>query len=77
MVPLLNLTRSPRTTSNWFSVVTVNGEHRKPEFKIKRRSFFLILPSQDGLKAPLQKESPNQLLPKDSSEAGVGRCSSK
>ena len=29
------------------------------------------------LKAPLQKESPNQSLPKVSSEAGVRRCSSK
>ena len=28
-------TRSPGTTS--FSVVTVNDEHRKPGFKIKRR----------------------------------------
>ena len=29
------------------------------------------------LKAPLQKESPNQSLPKVFSEAGVRRCSSK
>ena len=28
------------------------------------------------LKGPLQKEIPNQSLPKDSSEAGVGRWSS-
>ena len=31
------ITRSPGTTSVCFSVVTVNDEHRKPEFKIKRR----------------------------------------
>ena len=31
------LTRSPMTTSVYFSVVTVSGEHRKPEFKIKSR----------------------------------------
>ena len=30
-------TRSPGTTSVCFSVVTVNDEHRKPGFKIKRR----------------------------------------
>ena len=54
------LTRSPRTTSVYFSVVTVSGEHRKPEFKIKCRvkckegsglkanGIFLILLSQDG-----------------------------
>ena len=29
-------TRSPGTTSVCFSVVTVNDEHRKPEFKINR-----------------------------------------
>ena len=27
-----NITRSPETTSICFSVVTVNDEHRKPEF---------------------------------------------
>ena len=32
-----NSTRSPGTTSVCFSVVTVNDEYRKPEFKIKRR----------------------------------------
>ena len=31
-------TKSPGTTSVCFSVLTVNDEHRKPEFKIKRRS---------------------------------------
>ena len=30
-------TRSPGTTSVCFSVVTVNDEYRKHEFKIKRR----------------------------------------
>ena len=30
-------TKSPGTASVCFSVVTVNDEHRKPEFKIKRR----------------------------------------
>ena len=29
-------TRSPGTTSIGFSVVTVNDEHRKPEFNLKR-----------------------------------------
>ena len=32
-----NATRSPDTTSIFFSVVTVNVEHRKPEPKIKCR----------------------------------------
>ena len=32
------ITRSPGTTSVYFSVVTVNDEYRKPEFKTKRRS---------------------------------------
>ena len=31
------LIRSPGTTSVCFSAVTVNDEHKKPEFKIKRR----------------------------------------
>ena len=32
-------TRSPGTTSVCFSVVTVNDEYRKPEFKIRRRGY--------------------------------------
>ena len=31
------VTRSPGTTNVWFSVVTINDEHKNPEFKIKRR----------------------------------------
>ena len=34
---ITTITRSPGTTSVCFSVVTVNDEYRKPEFKIKRR----------------------------------------
>ena len=32
------VTRNPGTTTVCFSVVTVNYEYRKPEFKIKRSS---------------------------------------
>ena len=31
------VTRSPGTTNVCFSAVTVNDEHRRPEFKIKRK----------------------------------------
>ena len=34
---ITTIARSPGTTSVCFSVVTVNDEYRKPEFKIKRR----------------------------------------
>ena len=43
-----NATRSPGTTGVCFSVVTINDEHRKPEFKIKRRVEFK---EGSGLKA--------------------------
>ena len=56
-------TRSPGTTSVCFFIVTINDEHRKPDFKIKRRGkckegsalkltgIFVILLSQDGFES--------------------------
>ena len=82
----LKWTKSPGTTSACFSVVTVNDEYRKPEFKIKRKvkegpglkanGIFVILLSLDVFESD-SPERTSQLLPRVSSETGVGRCSSK
>ena len=44
---------------------------------LKANGIFVILQVWMFLKAILQKESPNQSLPKVSSEVGLRRCSSK
>ena len=46
---ITNVTRIPWTTIVCFSVVTVNDEHGRPEFKIKR---WVKFKEGSGLKAP-------------------------
>ena len=65
---ITKLTRSPWTTSVCFSVVTVNDEYRKPEFKsgvkfkegsrLKANGIFVILLSLDVFESDSPERKP-------------------